>query len=146
MIDFELTQAIELACSRLVNQFAVFNDAGQYVKLADLFSENGIYARPTDPDNFVKGRDAIVAAFQARPADKLTRHLMTNIVIDVTGPDSATGIAYITLYAGSTERPAEKGGFIANASQLIGEYHDEFVRTDQGWKFAKRQGRLVFTT
>lgn len=140
------TQAIELACTRLINQFANFNDAGRHDELAALFTEDGQYARPTEPDNYVQGRAAILAAFKGRPADKLTRHLITNIVVDVTGPASATGICYVTLYAGSTGKPAEKHGYQANPSQLIGEYHDVFVLSPGGWKFSKRQGRLIFST
>lgn len=138
-------QVIEYACARLVNQFAVCNDAGRYDTLAALFAEDGQYARPTDPDNFVVGREAILAAFKARPADKLTRHLISNVVIDVQAPTSASGICYVTLYSGSTARPAEKHGFVGQLSPLIGEYHDDFVLTTDGWKFRRRQGRLVFS-
>jgi hypothetical protein len=139
-------QAIELACTKLINQFAVFNDAGRHNDLADLFTDEGQYARPTDPENYVQGRAAILAAFTGRPADKLTRHLITNIVVDVIGPTSASGLCYVTLYAGSTGKPAEKHAYQANPSQLIGEYHDMFVLTPAGWKFSKRQGRLIFST
>jgi hypothetical protein len=145
MTDHDM-QAIELACTKLINQFANFNDGGRHDELAALFTEDGQYARPTDPDNFVQGRAAILAAFKGRAADKLTRHLITNIVVDVTGPASATGICYVTLYAGSTGKPADKYGYLANPSQLVGEYHDVFVLTPAGWKFSKRQGRLIFST
>ncbi len=139
-------QSIELSCSKLCNQFAIFNDSGRYEQLAALFVEAGRYARPTDPENFVKGRIAIHAAFMSRPPDKVTRHLITNTVIDVTGSTTAKGICYITLYSGSTTNPAEKFGFRANTSQLIGEYRDDFVLTESGWRFSQRSGRLLFTT
>lgn len=146
MMNSTAAQAIEQACSRLINQFAVFNDASRHDELVQLFVENGSYARPTDPDNFVQGRAAILAAFKARPADKITRHLITNIVVDVHSTERATAICYVTLYAGTTTKPAEKHGYIANASQLVGEYQDEFVLTAAGWKFSKRGGRLIFST
>ena len=145
-MKIEELQSAELACSKLCNQFAVFNDAGRYDELAALFTDDGRYARPTDPDNFLKGKAAILAAFKARPQDKVTRHLITNIVVDVTGATTARGICYVTLYNGSTNNPAEKFGFKANPSVLVGEYHDEFVLTDSGWRFSQRGGRLIFTT
>jgi hypothetical protein len=140
------TQSIELCCSKLCNQFAVFNDAGNHDDLAALFTEDGRYARPTDPDNFVSGRTAILAAFKARPKDKITRHLITNIVINVSGAKTAQGLCYVTLFTGSTANAAEKFGFKANAAVLVGEYHDEFVLTESGWKISQRVGRLILTT
>jgi hypothetical protein len=140
------TQSIELACSKLCSQFAVFNDAGNHEDLVALFTEDGRYARPTDPDNFVGGRAAILAAFKARPKDKITRHLITNTIVNVTGAKTAHGLCYVTLFHGSTANPAEKFGFKANAAVLIGEYHDEFSLTGSGWKFSQRAGRLILTT
>jgi hypothetical protein len=145
-MNLQETQSIELACSKLCNQFAVFNDAGSHEELVALFTEDGRYARPTDPDNFVSGRAAILAAFKARPKDRITRHLITNIVVNVTGVKTAQGICYVTLFNGSTANPAEKSGFKANAAVLIGEYRDEFVLTATGWKFSQRVGRLSLTT
>jgi hypothetical protein len=139
-------QNIELACSKLCNQFAVFNDAGNHEDLVALFTEDGRYARPTDPENFVTGHTAILAAFKARPRDKVTRHLITNIVVNVTGAKTAQGLCYVTLFTGSTSSPAEKFGFKANPSVLIGEYHDQFVLIESGWKFSQRVGRLILTT
>ncbi len=145
-MNLQEQQSIELACSKLCNQFAVFNDAGRHDELVELFIEEGLYARPLDPENFVRGRAPILAAFKARPKDKVFRHLITNIVIDVLGENTAKGLCYVTLFSGSTDNPAEKLDFKANPSVLIGEYHDDFVLTDQGWRFAKRAGRLIFTT
>jgi hypothetical protein len=140
------TQSIELACSKLCNQFAVFNDTGSHEELAALFTEDARYARPTDPDNFVSGRAAILVAFKARPKDKITRHLITNILIEVSGTKTARGLCYVTLFSGSTANAAGKFGFKANAAVLVGEYHDEFVLTESGWKFSQRVGRLILTT
>jgi hypothetical protein len=145
-MNIQDTQNIELACSKLCNQFAVFNDAGKHEDLVALFTEDGRYARPTDPENFVSGHPAILAAFKARPRDKITRHLITNIVVNVTGAKTAQGLCYVTLFNGSTANPAEKFGFKANAAVLIGEYHDQFVLTEAGWKFSQRVGRLILTT
>ena len=56
------TTMIELACTKLVNQFAVFSDLGRYDELAALFTEDGRYARPTDPTSFVEGRSNLLAS------------------------------------------------------------------------------------
>lgn len=139
-------QAIELACMRLVNQFAVYSDQARYDELAALFTSDGRYARPTDPANVIEGHAKLLASFRARPQDKLTRHLVTNVLIDVTSPTTAKGLSYVTQYAGSTDKPAATLGWQANAAQLVGEYSDEYVLTPAGWKIRQRSGKLIFTT
>lgn len=66
-------------CERQILKFARLNDAGEHQALAAMFTETGTFSRPTDPDNFVQGRDAIFAFFRDRPARR-TRHIMTNIL------------------------------------------------------------------
>lgn len=139
-------QAIELACTRLVNAFAIYSDTGRYDELAALFTEDGRYARPTDPDNFIEGRANLLAAFKSRPQNRLTRHLVTNTLVEVTSATTARGISYVTQYAGTTDNKAATHGWQANPSQLVGEYSDEYVLTPEGWRIRARSGRLVFTT
>jgi hypothetical protein len=138
--------AIELACAKLVNQFAVYSDLGRHEELAGLFTEDGRYARPTEPANFVEGRSNLLASLKARPRDTLTRHLVTNVLIEVTSPTTARGFSYVTQYAGTTDKPAATHGWRANPSQLVGEYTDDYVLTPDGWKIRQRSGKLIFTT
>ena len=137
---------IEQACTRLINQFAVCNDAGRFNELVDLFTADGRYARPIAPEVFITGRADILASFEARPQDRVGRHLITNIVIDVLDSTHARGFCYATLYSGSSGHKAEKFGLQAQASQFIGEYADRFELTPQGWKFVERKGCIIFTT
>lgn len=139
-------QAIEAACTRLVNQFAIYSDLARYEELAGLFTEDGRYARPTDPGNFVEGRANLLASLQARPKDKLTRHLVTNVLIEVTSPSTPNGFSYVTQYSGSTDNVAAPHGWRANPAQLVGEYTDEYLLTPAGWKIRQRSGKLIFTT
>ncbi len=53
---------------------------------------------PADrPDDFIEGRDAILAAFRARPA-RTTRHVTSNVVIGVESATSARGECALVLY------------------------------------------------
>ncbi|MDR0780726.1 MAG: nuclear transport factor 2 family protein [Pseudomonadales bacterium] len=134
--------AIEHACQRLINRFAVYNDLGEFDKLAALFSTDGAFARPTAPEDFIVGRDNILHSFTSRPAGKLTRHLITNTVIEVQDADHASAISYVTQFSATPGNPA-KFGLKANSTQLVGEYYDNFVRTPEGWRIAKRSGRVA---
>ncbi|MFO6463358.1 nuclear transport factor 2 family protein [Jannaschia sp. KMU-145] len=58
-----------------------------------------------------------------------TSHHVSNIVIGFDGPDRATSFAY--LYAWHRYRDGRPN------SELWGQYHHEFARTDAGWKIAR---------
>lgn len=123
-------RAIEHECARLVALYANLNDAGEWEALAALYADHGRMARPSAPDDWIEGRDAILAAFKARPARR-SRHLCTNVVIDVVGDGEARGESAMALF-----QPAE--------SPKMGSFHDVFVKTPTGWKFAERRGTLLF--
>ena len=124
----EERRAIEADCARLIALYANLNDAGRWEELAALYAEDGLMTRPTAPDAPIRGRAAILAAFQARPPRK-TRHLCSNVVFEVLGPDEARGESAMVL-------------FQPEAAPLAGSFHDRFVRTPQGWRFAERRGSL----
>ena len=59
--------AIEWECARLINRYALLNDAGRWDELVALYAEDGLMTRPTAPDAPIVGREALLAAFTARP-------------------------------------------------------------------------------
>jgi hypothetical protein len=123
------TIRIEHVCARLVARYANLTDAADWPGVAALFAPEGRMARPSAPDAWIVGRAAILAAFAARPA-RVTRHLCTNIVIDVLSDDAATGECAMALF--------ERDG-----TPRFGGFHDRFVRTADGWAFAERRGFLT---
>src|ERR1700685_1668754 len=85
----------ERASQRLVFQYARLVDSGQAAQVADLFTEDGVW---TGADGrSMNGRAEILAAFSGRQAlsRRTSRHVMTNVQIDMDGEDAATGIAYL---------------------------------------------------
>lgn len=136
--------AIEWTCHRLALSFFAHNDAGEYDALAALFTEDGEFARPTDPDNPVRGRQAIHEAFVSRPGGRVTRHVCSNLLVEALSEDRARGSMYVVLYMGEAGDTA-KLGVRAKPVQLVGEYHDEYRLTDEGWRIARRTGNVTFT-
>jgi SnoaL-like domain len=137
--------SVERACERLVLDFAYFSDSQDYQSLAGLFTPNGTMVRPSgDP---LVGRAAIIASYQSRPAGRIGRHICTNIRITVESPDRARGLTYAIVYSANAKQPPEAHfGVKADPRQLIGEFEDEFVRTDEGWRIALRRARFVMNT
>jgi len=138
---------IERVCEKLIYEFAHAIDLRNDAHLADLFTEDATYARPTDPHTVISGRDTIVKTFEARPGGRVTRHTCSNVRITVDSPTRAHGTSSIVLYTGPNEpAPHAQFGYKADARQLVGEFDDEFVKTPQGWRFSSRRGRVILHT
>lgn len=123
-------RAIEQDCARLVALYANLNDAADWEKVTALYAPDGRMSRPTAPDDWIEGQAAILAAFQARPS-RTTRHVCSNVVIEVLGPDRAAGESAMLLFTGQ-------------GPPKVGSFHDRFVRIAGGWRFAERRGTLTF--
>jgi len=122
--------AVEWECARLIALYANLNDEARWDEVAALYTEDGVMFRPTAPDVALEGREAILAAFKGRPPRK-TRHLCSNVVIEVEGPATALGTSAMVLFTG-------------DGPPIVGSFHDRFVLTPDGWRFAERRGSLTF--
>jgi len=132
---------IERACERLIYDYSRALDLGDMNAAADLFAENGSMARPMMPDTRVQGREAIRAGLLTRPKTLLTKHLATNVTIDVESPTAARGISCLTMI--STTPPADTPPPYASAGPIwFGEFRDRFVRVGDEWKFLERLGSI----
>jgi hypothetical protein len=131
---------IERACERLVYAYSRALDLGELSAAADFFAENGSMSRPMTPDQIIEGRETIRTSLLTRPKTLLTRHLATNIMIDVEGRDSARGISYLTMIA--TTPGDARPPFVSPGPIYFGEFKDRFVRENGVWKFLERRGSI----
>ncbi|HZZ34161.1 MAG TPA: nuclear transport factor 2 family protein [Caulobacteraceae bacterium] len=129
----------ENACQRLCVDYAHFGDSGQPEALAALFAEDGEVKLPTGTS---KGRAAIAAGATPTP-NLVMRHVMSNIRIDVESADKASGVAYLRLYYAMRKGDTGPAVTRALAPRLVGAYHDRFVRTAEGWRFASRDFEIA---
>ena len=128
----------EQACARLVVDFAQYLDDSDYDALDELLAEDCEYARPFDPAHPYYGKDKVAAIFRGR-RPMLTRHLMTNIRIDVLSETEARGSSYLTMLSSPhTETPPYEAGGI-----FVGAFNDVFVREGGKWKIKTRKGSLA---
>jgi hypothetical protein len=126
----EHRRAIEHDCARLIALYANLNDEARWDEVVALYAEAGVMVRPTAPDAPTHGRAAILAAFKSR-APRTTRHVCSNVVIEVEGPDAARGVSTMLLFTG-------------DGPPLVGAFHDRFCLTAEGWRFSERRGSLTF--
>jgi ketosteroid isomerase-like protein len=137
---------IERQLERLVLHSIRAFDARDWQAFADTFTADGVFVRANAPGEPLVGRKAIIAGLAARAATRLTRHLCTNIEIEVSSADTASGRCYLLLFAADATEPAGVDGHLSDPPQRIGEYHDTFSRTAEGWRIARRAGRLLMYT
>lgn len=134
--------AIEWQCEKLCKQFANYSDENNFNGICQLFTPDGSYFRPSVPDREIKGRETLHAEFLKRPP-LIIRHLVLNCVITVESPRTARGFSYIIyLSAPLTDEPIP----LLAGPMHIGEFHDDFVLTDEGWQFKQRKGSLALLT
>ena len=131
---------IERACEQLSVAYARHVDFKEYDRFAELFTEDG-HLNAGGP---VDGRAAIRQRMAQRSDRLRSRHVLTNIQVEVIDADHARGITYLSLYwhvgdESLGDKPIEFTGPAA-----VGHYEDEFVRTASGWRIARRVLRLAF--
>jgi 3-phenylpropionate/cinnamic acid dioxygenase small subunit len=136
---------IERACARVVIESAAANDLRRWAELAALYTVDGVVERPNGQR--LQGREAIEAAYAAGPPERVTRHLCTNVRVQVEGPGSARVTTTVLIVAGVRTDDADATfGVVPNDHHTVGQFVDRMVRTDAGWQIAERQASLTMTT
>lgn len=132
---------IERACERLVYVYSRALDLGDMSAAADCFAQEGSMARPMMPDAVIQGRETIRASLLTRPKTLLTKHLATNVMIDVESRDTASGLSYLTMIS-TTPPEGGKPPYVSQGPVYFGEFKDKFVRENGVWKFLERRGSI----
>jgi ketosteroid isomerase-like protein len=137
---------IEQACAALSVEYCEVVDAQDYASLREVFAEDAVFARPTNPDQVLRGVDAIIASFVSRPRMRITQHLVFNVRVRPESADAAAGSCRILLYTADAAEPQSLEGRKAAAKRLIGVYRDRYVRTPSGWRIVERRGETLLHT
>ncbi len=123
-------------CINLVTDYAIYRDSFNADGFSNLFTEN---ASLTVGGQTWVGRAEIGKRIEGLKNGSSIRHLMSTIRITPVDADNATGISYATIYS------APAGSNTVEGFALIGEYHDVFVRTAEGWRIQQRELHTAFT-
>ncbi|MFI9598540.1 nuclear transport factor 2 family protein [Streptomyces sp. NPDC052043] len=132
----------ERACERLIIDFVHRLDLGDPSSVADLFTEDGVWQWPPPGDGRrFAGREALRAYFASRPTDRLSRRVMSNVLVTPTTADTAEATSYFTTY----RVDGYDGGMVSPGPPVqVGHYTDTFRRADGRWLLASRTLHLPF--
>ncbi|MFO0690273.1 MAG: nuclear transport factor 2 family protein [Myxococcota bacterium] len=122
MSDLEAHEAIR----RLMAIYAQLLDSKRLEEWGQLFTPDAVFQVW---GQVWRGRDAIVAGIGGMQPDLPGKHVILTPVVDLNGPDRARAWTDLSAFATTDE-----GISIAT----IGRYHDELVRQDGRWRFARR--------
>jgi uncharacterized protein (TIGR02246 family) len=114
-------------------EFAWLIDRGDSSQVADLFTNDGRYARASGEVSV--GREAIRLAYAARIAHgvRTSRHVFTNLRVRQLAPGRVHASSILTLYA------LDGPPLIPTEVMLVADYDDECVRGEDGrWRYASR--------
>jgi uncharacterized protein (TIGR02246 family) len=125
----------ELAIRNLIANAARLADGDDVEAYVDLFTPDASWEMP---EATRRGHDEIRAgAVERRAAGQVgsaaaTRHTVGTIVVSLDG-DRAGAESTFQFFVDTTTTPT---------LSMVGTYHDELVRSDAGWKLARRVIRI----
>lgn len=134
---------IERECERLVTAYCHYVDHGEASRIAELFTDDGVWK---SPEATMSGRAEIERGFATRQANhaRMSRHVCNNFLCTVIDADTAEGVVYLTLFRHDGEE-GRRVSPLDGQPQVVGEYRDRFARTPAGWRFARREVWVSFT-
>lgn len=129
---------IEWQLTTLNQRFAHFLDNGALDDLVALFISDGVFDRAGTP---LRGHETIHEAMRRRPTFT-TRHLLTNFLFSDVTADSARGIVGSIVFHGPVPEEGLPVPF-ATVNGRVLEFHDRYVRDDEGWRLGSRVVRPI---
>lgn len=136
---------IERECERLVTRCCHYVDHGEAQRIADLFTEDGVWTAPGIVT--MRGQQELRKGLGERQArtTRVARHVCTNLLLTVIDENTAEGVVYLTLYRHDRKEGEDEGELAPlEAPLMLGEYRDRFVRTPDGWRIAHREVAVSF--
>jgi len=119
------------AITALIMTYAERVDAGDLDGVAALF-EHATWRSParTEPLHGTAAVRRLYDAIILYDGSPCTRHVVTNLVVELRGPDRAVAWSYFTVFQARPDFPLQP--------VIVGRYHDAFARMDGAWRFADR--------
>ena len=132
---------IERECERLVVKYCHYVDHGEASRIADLFTEDGVWH---SAEATMNGVEEIRKGFGLREANaaRMSRHVCNNFLVDILDEDHARGCVYLTLYRHDGDPDRKYSPLVGPV--LVGEYRDDFLRTPEGWRIQRREVFVSF--
>ena len=103
--------------------------------IVNLFTEDGAISVPNDPSlPGAQGRANLLKTYKQALGDLAPRPFIHNHVVELTGPDRATGTCYVEIRATRDGKSWIGAGY----------YDDEYAKVGGAWKFRSRKVTMYY--
>jgi SnoaL-like domain len=138
------TRAIEHDLRGMLDRFFVLLDAHDGDGAAKLFTDDVEWA--TQRGGIIKGPAGVAKNISERPAGYVSRHCLTNFVVDAKDENTAETTGYVLVFGIDTGPEPPKGPAPLGAPRSILTYHSKFRRTPAGWRIAAQRSDRTFSS
>lgn len=136
----EERRSIERECAELIVALTHCSDHDERQRAVELFTPDGVWIRGGKP---YVGRAEMLQSF-AGSATAVTRHMTSNIRVAVKDDRTAAAVTYYVAYRHDPGAADAKLPLPLSAPFSMGEWHDSFTRTPEGWRFTRREVKRLF--
>jgi hypothetical protein len=140
-MDLRDRRAIEDECRDLVVAWAHHTDQSRFADTIALFADDATWIRG---GKTLSGRGEIMANLEKREPGTVVRHLVAGSRIAVKSDDQAEGVTYYVVFRGTADSEPPAFPLALDRIFAMGETHDRFRRTPEGWRIAYRETRRLF--
>ena len=138
-MDHAQRKAIEQECKDLVIAITQHGDHKETEKCIALFSEDGTWLRGGKP---YKGHAEIRSSYKA--STQVVRHINGGCMVNVIDDNHAESVTYYIALHYDPKTDSPKFPLPFDPPFSMGEWHDKFVKTAQGWRFSSRETKRLF--
>jgi hypothetical protein len=131
---------IQRDIEHMIFRFFLHLDEQEYDQLSSLMASTGTWLRN---NVLLRGPLDVREAMRSRPVGFTTRHLITNIIVDIVDTDHANVTFYMTVFVHSAdERPT--GAVKMDVPMHVSIFRQKVVRASDGWRVAELSGTPTF--
>jgi SnoaL-like domain len=132
---------IEQEIRDLVIALTQYGDHREAEKAVALFAEDGFWLRGGKP---YKGRAEILDSYKRGSQTQVTRHMNGGMLITIKDDNHAECVTYYIALHHDPKVENPKFPLPFDPPFSMGEWHDKFIRTTEGWRFASRETKRLF--
>jgi hypothetical protein len=131
---------IQRDIEQMIFRFFLHLDEQEYDQLSSLMAPTGTWLRNKI---LLKGPEDVREAMRSRPAGFTTRHLITNVIVDVADSDHADVTYYMTVFVHSGDAKPT-GAVKMDVPMHVSIFRQKVVRLPDGWRIAELSGTPTF--
>lgn len=123
----------EQACAAVCTRFFHYLDRGQHDRVSGLMAAGGVWNRGGTE---LRGADAVMHALSARKVGRTTRHLLSNVVVDVLDATTSRVSYELSVFVQDGTDPAR------HSTLMTGE--DRLEHDGTSWRIRRKDARPLF--